>query len=183
MIRINLLPVKAAQKKERLRGQLIIFGLSAALVAGSCFAVYGTYLTKVSNVKDEIATTEQDIQRLKKTLGEVAQFKKLQEELRGKLEILGNLKTARSGPVRLLDELGTAIPNRLWITSFKESKGSISIAGIGLNEETVAEFLRNLESSPYYQGVELKVIEQTAQGGQKLHKFDVSCRTENPQKQ
>ena len=182
MIRINLLPVKAAQKKEMLRGQLIVFALSAALVVGGCLSVYGTYLTKVGGVKDDIAATEQEIQRLKKALGEVAQFKKLQGELRGKLEVLENLKSARNGPVRLLDELSAALPAKLWITTFKESKGSVSIAGVGLNEENVAEFLRNLEASPYYRDVELKVIEQTAQGGQKLHKFDVACRTENPPK-
>ncbi len=182
MIRINLLPVKAAQKKEKLRGQLAILGVSVVVVLIGCAGVYASLLGKVSSEQDSIRQKEDEINRLRKTIGEVAHFKKLQKELSGKLEILQALKDGKSGPVHLLDELSHSLPDKLWITSFKESGGGVSLSGIGLNEETVAQFLRNLEASPYYQNVELKVVEQTVQGGLKLQKFNVDCRVEAPQK-
>lgn len=182
MIRINLLPVKAAQKKEQLRGQLVILLLCVVIAAAGCAAVYLSLTAKVSAAREENARKEAEINRLKSQIGEVGRFKKLQEELQGKLNVLEQLKEGQSGPVHLLDELSKAVPDKLWITSFKESGGAISLSGFGLNEETVAQFLRGLDASPYYQNVELQVVEQTAQGGLKLQKFDITCRVETPPK-
>lgn len=183
MIRINLLPVKAAQKKEMLRGQLVILALSIILVLMGCAGVYTSLLNKMSAEREEIAQKENEINSLRKAIGEVGRFKKMQKELQGKLDVLEKLKEGQTGPVHLLDELGKALPEKLWLVSFKESGGSISLQGIGLNEETVAKFLRNLEDSLYYQNVELKVIEQATVSGRKLQKFDVICKTQVPSKE
>jgi len=180
MIRINLLPVRAAQKKEKLRGQLAILILCLILTVAACGGAYSMLSMKVTAVKKDISRTQNEINRLKKTLGEVSQFKKRQADLRGKLEVLEKIKAERSGPVRLLDELSRAIPKEVWIDSFKERGGNISISGQGLNEASVASFMRSLETSPYYQGVELSVIEQVSAGGRKLQKFSLTCRTESP---
>ena len=180
MIRINLLPVRAAQKKEKLRGQLVILILCLILTVAGCGAAYALLSMKVGDVKADISRNQNEINRLKKTLGEVAHFKRLQEELRGKLDVLDKIKAGKTGPVRLLDELSRAVPAKLWIDSFRESGGNISISGQGLNEETVAQFMRNLENSPYYQHVELQVIEQAPSGGRKLQKFSITCRAETP---
>jgi type IV pilus assembly protein PilN len=102
--------------------------------------------------------------------------------LQGKLDVLAKLKENKAGPVHLLDELSKAVPEKLWLTSLKESAGSISIGGIGLNEETVAQFLGSLEASPYIRNVELTVVEQVTQGNIKLHKFDLTCKSEVPPK-
>ena len=40
MIRINLLPVKAAQKKEMLQGQMIVVALAMIVTLGICAAAY-----------------------------------------------------------------------------------------------------------------------------------------------
>lgn len=180
MIRINLLPVRAAQKKARMQGQLILLVLSLVFVCLICGGLYTSVAVKISAEKKEIAEIDKEIMRLRKTLGEVAQFKKLQKEFQGKLDVLAKLKEKKTGPVHLLDELSRVLPEKLWLSTVKESGGGVSIKGVGLNEETVARFLRDLEASPYYQQVELKVTEQTKQGSLKLQKFDIFCQAETP---
>ena len=182
MIRINLLPVKAAQKKEKLRGQLVLLFACILIASAGCAVVYLSLMNKVAEAKEENLKRENEINQLKKQIGEVGRFKKMKEELQGKLDILAKLKEGQSGPVHLLDELSGRMPDKLWINSFKSSAGAISINGFGMNEETVAQFLRDLEASPYYMNVELQVIEQVAQGGLKLHKFDIVGRVETPPK-
>ena len=181
MIRINLLPVRATQKKEMLRGQLVIFILSLVLVVAACAGVYVNQTMRIAVVKAEIRTNQEESLRLKKTIGEVSQFKQRQAELRGKLDVLEKIKQEKTGPVHLMDELSAAIPEKVWIDSFKESKGIITMTGGGLNEEVVAQFLRDLESSPYYQNVELQVIQQEGRGPIKTQKFSLTCRAEAPQ--
>jgi type IV pilus assembly protein PilN len=180
MIRINLLPVRAVQRKERLRGQVILLALSLVLVGVGCAAAYASIVTRIAFENAAIDQTQNELNQLKKDLGEVAHYKKMQTEHQGKLDVLAQLKSARTGPVRLLDDLSNSLPERLWLTSYKEAGGSISISGVGLNEKTVAEFLRDLEASPSYRSVELRVIEQITQGDQRLHKFDLTCRTTAP---
>ncbi|PLY03586.1 MAG: fimbrial protein [Desulfuromonas sp.] len=182
MIRINLLPVRAAQKKERLRSQIVILILSLILTMTACGAVYFSLSVKVSNVEDEIKNKQDEIVRLKKAIGQVGRFKKLQEELRGKLDVLDELKEKRTGPVRLLDELSNAIPDKVWIGSFSETNGKVSISGTGLNEENVAQFLQNIEASPYYKGVELNVIQKKTEAGRKVESFSITCSVESPEK-
>ncbi|MBW2520174.1 MAG: PilN domain-containing protein, partial [Deltaproteobacteria bacterium] len=153
MIRINLLPVKAAQKKEMLQSQIFIAFLALIITCGICGMAYMHILGKVQDKQSEIDQKRFEISKLMKTIGEVNQFKKRQNELRAKLDILEQLKSARSGPVILLDELYKAIPDKVWLTSFSEGGGTINVSGIGVSEETVAMFMRNLERSNFFKSV------------------------------
>lgn len=178
MIHINLLPIRASQKKDKLRGQLLVMLLALILTAGACGVVYSSLNSQVNEMKAEIVRKEQRLQSLKKTLGEVAEFKKKKEELVGKLDILDKLKQAKSGPVHLLDQLSQSLSEKLWITAFKESGGAITLSGLAFNEEMVAQFLKNLEASPNYKNVELQVIEQATQSGVRVNKFNVVAKVE-----
>ncbi|RMF48239.1 MAG: fimbrial protein [Deltaproteobacteria bacterium] len=183
MIRINLLPVRAVQKKEQLRSQVVILVLSVVLVGAACAALYMSMDDKISSVRADIARKNRKIAELRKTIGEVGRVKKLQEELRGKIEVLQTLKKNRSGPVHLLDELNRSLPPKLWLTNFQEKGDNVQISGVGLNEETVAAFMRNLEKSVYFSNVQLRVTEQMAKEGLKLQRFDLSARKARPKSQ
>lgn len=178
MIRINLLPVKAAQKKEQLRNQLIVLIATLLLVVAVCYLTYSSLQSEVGSVRDEIARNNSEIAKLKKKIGEVNKFKRLQEELKNKLEVLASLKTAKSGPVHLMNDLISALPEKVWITDFQEKSGQITLKGVALSENDVAEFMTQLESSPYYQNVVLKVTKQKMQDGLRLQIFDLSCQVE-----
>ncbi len=180
MIRINLLPVRAAQRKEKLRSQLSILFLCLLLALIGCAAAYFKQESETKELNEEIAQVEARNNALKKQIGEVRDIEKRKAELAKKLDILQSLKEGKTGPVRLLDELSRALPDKLWLTSFSESSGNIQIAGYGISQNVVAEFMRNLGSSPYYANIELTVTEQTNLGGVKVHKFSLSCRAEKP---
>ncbi len=97
-----------------------------------------------------------------------------------KLAVLDKLKAGKSGPVRLLDELSAALPDKLWLTKFSEKSGAINLAGVADSENTVAVFMKRLDSSPYYKNVELSVTEQTKAGDRKMQKFTLNCSVEVP---
>ena len=180
MIRINLLPVRAAQKKEKLRSQLSIFFLCIVLVFIGCGALYVQKMTAVNSVNDEIAVINQKNKDLRKKIGQVKDFEKKKAELEQKLVVLQTLKAGKSGPVHLLDELSAALPEKLWLTKFSEKGGRINLAGVADSENTVAVFMRNLESSLYYENIELSVTEQTKAGDRKMQKFTLNCGVEAP---
>lgn len=178
MIHINLLPIKVAQKKAQLRNHIIILCVTMLLVIVGCFSVYTSVQSDISDVNLEIKKNNKEISKLQKQIGEVNKFKKLQEELKNKLEVLASLKSAKSGPVHIMDDLIKSLPDKLWISDFKEKGGRISIKGVGLSEDDVADFMTNLEQSLYYQNVALKVTKQKISTGLKLQNFEISCQVE-----
>lgn len=179
MIRINLLPVKSSQKKEKLKGQLYVAGGAIIVAALLCTLAYLQLQSAVQAAQDEVAAKRAEASRLQKAIGEVNEFKKRQEALRAKLEILDKLEKSRRGPVITLDELYKALPDKLWLEAFKEAEGKFSLAGVATDEETVALFMRNLEQSPQFAQVALGSVQQVAQDGVRLHKFELSCQLEN----
>jgi type IV pilus assembly protein PilN len=177
MIRINLLPVKAAQKKEMLKGQLMVLVLALIVTGAICGAAYMYVVGEVEAKQAKIDQKRTEISRLQKAIQEVKDFEKRQKALRAKLNVLEKLKTARTGPVYLLDDLYEAMPEKLWITKFSEGKGQAKIDGIGGSEEIVAQFLRDLENADSFGGVELKTIKQVTKDKIKFHQFQLTCKT------
>ncbi|MGK2944549.1 MAG: PilN domain-containing protein, partial [Desulfuromonadales bacterium] len=85
----------------------------------------------------------------------------------------------RVGPVYILDALYGALPDKLWLTRLQLGSNQANISGIGVNEETVALFMKNLEASDFFEGVELKVTKQIVQDNIKFQQFDLTCKTKN----
>lgn len=183
MIKINLLPVRAHKKKETAKQQITIFFLAvigAFLVSG---ALYAQIRTKIAGAKDEIARSEKELQDLKKRIGEIDKIKSLEAEVKRKLDILDQLRKGKTGPVQRLATLSDSTPDKLWLTKYSESGEKVSIGGIALMEEGIAELMNNLRNSEHYSDVELIVTEQTVVGGIKAKKFDLTCKIKKTTKE
>lgn len=181
MIRINLLPVRAAQKKEKLRSQIVVALGCLILIVFGCAAAYMHISMKLADERAQIAQKQQQIAQLQKQIGQVGRFKKLQKELRGKLEVLDKLKEGRTGPAQYLDELNRIMPPKLWLVSFSESSGHIVIEGTALNEKVVAEFMRNLNGSSFFSNINLVQTVQAVSSGMKLQKFQLTFTVTLPE--
>lgn len=182
MIRINLLPVRAAQKKEKVRSQMSILVLSLLAVTIACGAEYFRMTSTIDSKKEEISSVQDQINKLRRQIGEVSKYKKLQADLKKKLDILKTLKDGRSGPVHLLDQLNISLPDKLWLTAYAVSGGKVSIDGMAVDEKVVATFMEKLEASPYYTGVELNGISLSMKNKMKLQKFKLTCQVARPAK-
>lgn len=175
MIKINLLPVRAAKKKESARQQLSILLLSVIAVLVIALGFYSFTLAKISTAQDEISKSEQEIKSLKEKIGEIDNIKKFQEEVRKKLGILDQLRQNKTGPATRMAKLSDAVPEKVWLTKYTENGLNISLGGVAFNEELIAEFMRNLQGSNEFQNVELLVSEQMDIKDMKVKKFEISC--------
>src|SRR5262249_4352375 len=93
---------------------------------------------------------------------------------REKLRVIGQLEAKKVGPVRILADLSTATPDKLWLTEFSDTGGKFKVTGLGADEQTVADFLRRRNDSPLLPRVALAGASQVEQGGEKLKKFVIS---------
>lgn len=180
MIRINLLPVRAAKKKETALQQLFIAGSSVLIVLAVVVVLWLVKLGQISGTQNDINAANAKISELKTKIGKLDEIKKLKDEVKKKLEVLSQLRKNKTGPATRLATLSDVTPDQLWIESYRESGGDIKISGLAYNEELIAQFIRALEASPEYEKVELIVSEQKDISGVKLKHFDITFRIETP---
>jgi hypothetical protein len=75
--------------------------------------------------------------------------------------------------VHVLDHLSGATPEKLWLTEMREAGGSMTLFGKGLDNQTIALFMRNLGASPYFENVDLVETKQIEEGQAKLKEFSI----------
>ena len=160
MIRINLLPVRAAKKKESIRFQLTVAGLITLAVFVITMAVYVRESSEASTLKDEITKGNQEIEELKKKIGELSRIKEQKKIVEEKLNVIKKLETGRTGPVDFFDMLGDSIPEKLWLLSFNDTGAVVTLKGYAVDEETVAGFMRGLQRHSELGRVELESIQK-----------------------
>ena len=176
MIHINLLPVRAAKKKETVRQQVSIMVFSMVGVLLISLAFYGLLLIKISSTKEEISRADSELNQLKTKIGEIDNLKKVKEEVQKKLNVLNQLRKEKTGPARRLATLSDITPEKLWLTKYTEKDADVSISGVAVSEDLIATFMRNLEASEDYSNIQLLVSEQADIAGTKGKKFDISCK-------
>src|SRR5438876_663399 len=164
MIKINLLPVRAAKKREFGRQQIVLFGLLLVLAAFGNWFWYGKVESELTALDQRIAQTRTEIAQLEKTIGEVKSIKDDKKALEDKLKILDTLKRGRTGPVKVLDELATIIPQKVWILEFNEQNGSVGINGQASSYEDLSTFSKKLKASTHFTNVTIKTARQRADG-------------------
>src|SRR5436309_317445 len=156
MIRINLLPVKAAKKREFGRQQLILFALVLVLAGIGNFYWYNRVDGELSRVNADIDRTQAEIKQLDKTIGEVRSIKDEKKKLEDKLKILDTLKRGRTGPVKVMDELATLIPQRVWIRDYSETSGGVMMNGLSAAYEDLSNFSKKLKASKHFTNIVIK---------------------------
>ena len=67
-----------------------------------------------------------------------------------RMKLIQGLQGQRPIAVRLIDEMVRVTPTNLYITKFARTGDKFTIEGKAESPNTVAEFLRNLEASPWY---------------------------------
>ena len=167
MIRINLLPFRAARKKEDIRRQLSVFVLSLVLVL-IVSGYFSYYLSgKIADLNKTIQSTQAQVDKYNKINKEIAEIKKKLDLLNKKIDVIKTLDLTRKAPVELLDDMSRlTVEKRMWFTEMVEKNGTVKVVGIALDNPTIAEYMTRLETSKKYQNIRLLSIEKdkTIQG-------------------
>ncbi|MCW7754744.1 PilN domain-containing protein [Desulfobotulus sp. H1] len=181
MIRINLLPFRAARKKENIRRQVSIFLLSLVLVFLVMGVAYMRMETQVRESRDVLERLRKEATTLEREAREVGVIRRELELLNQKIAVLESLETGRRGSVDIFEALTDAvIAQRMWLLTYREDGGSVRMSGLALDDKTVADFMTNLEKSGFFSSVSLESVRQQMQGNIALRAFSLVCQKENP---
>jgi type IV pilus assembly protein PilN len=176
MVKINLLPIRSELRKKALIEHLLLLGLCVVLIVILSLFVQTSITNKRDTLQQEMTNTKLEIARLTVEAGEIEKFKQQKQELERKLDIIKDLNAKKTGPVSILDQLSLLVPEKAWITSLNNSGSTITLDGVAIDNPTIAAFMKSLQASPYFQGVELVLTQKEATNT----KFTIKCQIKLP---
>lgn len=180
MIKINLLPFRAAKKRENIRRQVSIFLLSIVFFIALIGYAYLSLNNRISSLKAEQSRIQGELRKYAKTTERIKEIQRKIKEAQEKLKVIKGLENKKTGPVRLLDEISSAVPkDRLWLESIVEKKGILTISGAAIDNKTVALFMTKLEKAETITSVDLKStkLKNLTQFEMDVTDFVLSCKT------
>ncbi len=181
MIEINLLAHREARRAAELRESLAVLLLGLIMIVGGGLMLNSRTTDQLNVVRAQVGQLESDISRYRPQEALVSGFKKKKSELQDKLDVIEGLDRARSGPVRMFDELATHTPDRLWLTGVTTAGGQVTLEGNSLDNGVVADFLRSLNGSQYFANVDLvKTGRGQPVNGVRLVKFEINADLVTP---
>src|SRR5687767_1214969 len=172
MIRINLLPTKEKEQADIRRQELTLLALLLVLELVVLGILRFGQSNRIAALDQEIAGEEARLGKLNTQMKEVATLEQKSKDLDAKLKVISDLVQKRVGPVGVMNDLSHATPDRLWITELTETAGSATLIGKAIDNQTIAEFLRALSTSPYFTTVDLvETAQDETSADIKLRKF------------
>jgi type IV pilus assembly protein PilN len=183
MIRINLLPVKAAKRREQGQRQILIGAVVFTVALVGVIVFHTAAQREIDDLRAQNQTVSAGIARLKSEIGDYDLVKAQRDELIRQRDAIRRLQANRSGPVWMMRELSDVLTGgkgptyskeqyeeqlkrdpsaafrsnwdtkRLWLLSYDEKNYAVKIKGAAKSDEDVAEFLKRLKQSAFFSDV------------------------------
>ena len=94
------------------------------------------------------------------------------DALRHKIEVIEELKRNQRGPVRIMDEVSRGLPELVWLNKLTFKGNMITIDGVAMDENAVANYISNLDASPFFQE---PILKNLARSKGDTFTFALSC--------
>jgi type IV pilus assembly protein PilN len=180
MAKINLLPWREAYRKEKkeqflavIGGIVVISGLIAYLWIASVESAIENQQARNRLLDNEIATLETQVK-------EIANLKKVRDDLLARIKIIQDLQGTRPLIVRYFDDFARSIPDGVFITSMSKQGPTVSIEGVAESYNRVATLMRNLDTSDWFSGANLTSVIAAPAEGEQAQSFKITVNTSVP---
>ena len=180
MARINLLPWRAERRKQRERE--FFMQLGAAFVVGILFVMLWSFWMgmRIDNQNDRNAYLQGQIKQVDVKIAKIDSLEKVRSQLLARKQIIEQLQANRSQMVHLFDELVKTIPPSARLTALKQNGQSMTLNGVAESNAGVAEYMRNIEKSPWMGQVSLSQTENTHEATRMPYTFGLTVTLSRP---
>jgi type IV pilus assembly protein PilN len=164
VIRINLLPQEDAPRQINFKmpelgayAPVAVFAAAAVICAVVFFVQQGS----IRSLEADVAEAKKESEALAPQIARIKQLQREREQLDQRLDVITQLDEDRYFRVHLMSEIARRMPENCWLTGLREvSPTEFEIEGITFSNFVVADFLRDLQASDYYHGLDLVSIER-----------------------
>ena len=159
MPRINLLPWRDEQRKERKLRFLVWLGgaaLGACVVTGVGYMLMDSMVSaqeaRNSLLNEEIAVLDRQIEKIKSLEADKARFI-------SRMVVIEKLHRSRPEIVHIFDEIAKQMPDGVYLTAITQSGTRLKFEGVAQSSTRVSTFMRNIDGSSYLKNPELDIVQ------------------------
>jgi type IV pilus assembly protein PilN len=159
MPRINLLPWREQQRRERKLAffvSLVVAAGVAAVVAFAAYLLVGSMIDAQDRRNDRLRA---EIKVLDKQIEEINDLDAQKQRFIARMQIIEKLQRSRPEVVHLFDELVKTMPDGTYLTSIKETGNKLKLEGVAQSSTRVSTLMRNIAASQWLRNPELEVVE------------------------
>ena len=165
MPRINLLPWREEQRKERKLGFLVALGGGTVAAAVAAFAAFLMFSSMIDSQDSRNELLRAQIKQLDKQIEEINNLESAKQKFIARMDIIEKLQRSRPEIVHLFDEIVRQLPDGVYLTAVKQQDKRLKFDGIAQSSTRVSTFMRNIDSSEWMQHAELEVVETKGNSG------------------
>jgi type IV pilus assembly protein PilN len=159
MPRINLLPWRDAERKQK--RQEFILSIGAAIATAALVTLIGRWQMSAAiehqQQRNQILTDA--IAQLDKKIEEIVGLENQKRKLLARMEIIETLQRSRPVIVHVFDEIVRTLPDGVYLTYLKGQGDKLEIRGVAQSSTRVSAFMRNIDNSKWLSDPSLSVIE------------------------
>ena len=189
MIRINLLKPERKEIKEaptaptpefkEKRRQpwaalLLVVALAAVVVL---FFYQKNALSREQNL---LAAAKAEKKTLQDVVVKLEELEKQRNLFKRKINVITQLQSRQENAVIIMDELSKHLPNWVWLTDLSFIAQGIRIQGRAVSNNLIADYIYNLEKSPYFFDVNLISSTQRRLRNNQYLDFSLTANFQNP---
>lgn len=181
MIRINLLKEEPKapiiKEEEEVVKERKPFPMTSLIGLFVIVAIALGYLqfNAIKKERNLLSVAEEEKNKLKDVLSKLETVQGQQELILRKIELINQLKAQQGIAVSILDEISKQIPDWVWLTEVNFSRNQIQIRGRSTDNSMIADYIYNLETSPYFSNVDLKSTTRRQARGNEYFDFSLSA--------
>jgi type IV pilus assembly protein PilN len=158
MARINLLPWREEQRKERQHKFLsTMFG---AVVLGFVlvFLVITVFNQKISHQQFRNELVKKEISKLEVRIKKIDELERTRARLISRKQVIERLQASRSTTVELLDNLAKSIPVGVTLETVRQQGPELVLVGSSQSNARVSAYLRELGQNSLFQNPQLDFV-------------------------
>src|ERR1700736_3866837 len=165
MPRINLLPWREDERKERKVAFTVALGVAALAAGVVTFAIYLMFGSMIDSQERRNEQLRVEIKKLDKQIEEINELETSKQRFSARMDIIQKLQRSRPEIVHVFDEIVRTLPDGVYLTGVKQTDKKFKFEGIAQSSTRVSSFMRNLDGSQWLRNPELEVVQTSKTSG------------------
>lgn len=180
MAHVNLLPWRAERRKQRER-EFFMQLATAFVVAVLAVLLWAFWMgQRIDNQNERNSYLQAQIKQLDVRIAKIKDLENVRERLLARKQIIEQLQADRSQMVHLFDELVKTIPDSARLTGLNQAGQSMTLSGVAQSNASVAEYMRNIQASPWMGHTDLSKTENSHDSSRMPYTFGLKVSLSHP---
>jgi type IV pilus assembly protein PilN len=165
MPRINLLPWREGQRKERKLAFTVAIGVAALAAGVTTLVVYIGFNSMIDAQEARNERLRNEIKLVDKQIEEINNLESAKQKFIARMHIIEELQRSRPEIVHVFDEIVRTLPDGVYLTAVKQTGNKLKFEGVAQSSTRVSSFMRNIDASDWLKNPDLEVVQTSQNSG------------------